>query len=158
MSLPLQKARDEIDEPPGRYRPARCRNSNVGFVEPVPPGEHKARCPNRRTFNTSSTPTNRGRKRWLPGSIPPRTVWGTKSGVREATGTRGIYDPIPGTKYFPKAVIPSGDTGSHGLEIPTAGPPLLAEVREAGGFHPLGARRSSKFNCHDLIGLYLIVK
>ena len=42
----------------------------------------KAPSPNQRSFHTSITPTNRGRKRRSSGSIPPRTVWKPQPGVR----------------------------------------------------------------------------
>ena len=45
-------------------------------------------------------------------------------------------NPEPGTK----TVIPRVDTAPHGVETPTQGPPLLIEVREASGPHPMGVR------------------
>ena len=49
-----------------------------------------------------------------------------------------------------KAGIPRDDAGSHDVEIPTPGTPLLAGVREAGSLHPLSARRLSKFSKFSL--------
>ena len=81
--------------------------------------------------------------------------------------TRGVSDPILEIERLPyvydsnssgtKAVFPPDDTAPHGVDTPTAGIPLLAGVREAGGLHQLGARRFSKFVCHDLIGLILFI-
>ena len=42
---------------------------------PAAPGEDRIPSPDQRSFHTSSTPTNRGRKRLSSESIPPRTVW-----------------------------------------------------------------------------------
>ena len=38
-------------------------------------GEDKFPSPDQKPFHTSTTPTNRGRKRRSPESIPPRAVW-----------------------------------------------------------------------------------
>ena len=45
------------------------------------------------------------------------------------------------------------DTGPQGVETQTPGTLLLAAVREAGGLHPMGKRRFSKWVNHDLIDL-----
>ena len=74
---------------PGRERPPRCGNPNQGFVEPAPPGEDKIPSPDHKSFHTSTKVTNRGRKRWSPGSIPPRTVWKPQPGVRRPSDTLG---------------------------------------------------------------------
>ena len=42
-------------------------------------------------------------------------------------------------------VVHRVDTAPHDVETPTLGAPFLGGVREAGGLHPLGARRFSKF-------------
>ena len=89
IPLQLQERGDENGGPPGRYRPARCGNTNPGFVEPAPPGEDKVISPDQKSVHTSTTPTNRGKKRWSAGSIPPRTVWKPQPGVRRASATRG---------------------------------------------------------------------
>ena len=47
----------------------------LGFVEPAPPGEDKVPSRDDESFHTSTPLTNRGRKRWSPRSILPRTVW-----------------------------------------------------------------------------------
>ena len=85
---------------------------------------------------------------WLGFVTPPApgeyTILGTKR-------LPYVYDSnYSGTK----AVIPSDDTAPYGVETPTAGTPLLAGVREAGGLHPLGARTFSKFIYHDLTYYY----
>ena len=100
--LHFQQTGDENGGPQGRYRPARCGSPNLGFIEPAPPGEDKVPSPGQKfchtptinlgfvqpappgedklpspdhkSFHTSTTLTNRGRKRWFPGSIPPRIV------------------------------------------------------------------------------------
>ena len=143
---------------------------------PAPSGRYMAQSPEsgQRSFNTSTTPTNRGRQRWSPWSIPTRTVskpqphWliADLSGVREATDTRAVYDPILGTKHIlyiydfkksgTKAVIPPDYIAPYGVETPTVGTPLLAGVREAGGLQHLEVKRFSKFICHDLIDLHNI--
>ena len=56
------------------------------------------------------------------------------------------------------AVIPRDETGPHGVETQPPGTPLSAGVREAGGPHPFGARRFSKFIGHDLIDQWSNVK
>ena len=45
-----------------------------GFEETAPPGEDNVQSLDQKSFHTSATPKNWGRKRWFPGSIPPRTV------------------------------------------------------------------------------------
>ena len=42
IHLQLQQTEDEAGGPPVRYRPARCRNRSLGFVESAPPGEHRS--------------------------------------------------------------------------------------------------------------------
>ena len=42
---------------------------------PAAPGKSKFPSPDQKSFNTSTTPTTRGRKRRSPGSIPPGTMW-----------------------------------------------------------------------------------
>ena len=42
---------------------------------PAEPGENKLPSPDQKSFHISTTPTNRGRKRSSPWSIPLRTVW-----------------------------------------------------------------------------------
>ena len=91
IDLQLQQTGDETGDPRGRYRPARCRNlnstgsslltPNLGFVGPAPPGVDKALSPHHESFHTSTTPTNRGRKRWSPVSTPPSRVWKPQLGV-----------------------------------------------------------------------------
>ena len=51
----------------------------LGFVEPVPPGEYKVTSPHQNSFQTYTTPTHRRRKRVIPESIPPSTVWKAQS-------------------------------------------------------------------------------
>ena len=80
--------------PPGRHRPARCRNSNLGFVEPTPPGKDKVPSPDHKSLHTSKNPTNRGQKRWCPGSIPPRTVWKPQPHCLIADWL-GFVEPVP---------------------------------------------------------------
>ena len=58
-----------VDTAPSGVETPTC----LGFVEPVPPGD-KAPSPNQKSFHASTTQTNRGRKRWSPGSIPPCTA------------------------------------------------------------------------------------
>ena len=75
--------REQKGGPPGRYRLARWGNPQphwligdwLRIVESPPPGEDKAPPPDQKSFHTPIPPTNRGRKRWFTGSIPPRTVW-----------------------------------------------------------------------------------
>ena len=43
IHLQLQHTGDEHGCPPGQYRPARCGNPNLGFVEPAPSAT-RARC------------------------------------------------------------------------------------------------------------------
>ena len=74
IHLQLQQTGDENGGLPGRYRPAQCANPNLGFVEPAPPGEDKIPSLDQKSVHTSTTITNRGQKRWTPGSIPPRTA------------------------------------------------------------------------------------
>ena len=78
--LQLQQTGGKTDNPLGRYRPARCENSNstrcllnpnLGFVEPAPPGKDKTSSPDHKYLHTSTTPTNRGRKRWSPDRYRP---------------------------------------------------------------------------------------
>ena len=94
----IQQTGDENGGLPGRYRPTRCGNPNptgclinpnLGFEQPAPPGEDKLSSPDQKSFHTSTTPANRGRKRWSPGSIPPSTVWKPQPGVRKAIAIRG---------------------------------------------------------------------
>ena len=40
--------------------------SNLGFVEPAPPGEDNTSSPDQKSLHTSKTPAYRGRKRWPP--------------------------------------------------------------------------------------------
>ena len=49
-----------------------------------------------------------------------------------------------------KSVIPP-DAGPYGVDILTAGTPLVAGVREAGDLHSLGASRFSKFVNHGTV-------
>ena len=46
----------------------------LGFVESAASGEDRFPSPDHKSFHTSTNPTNRGKKRWSPGSIPGRTV------------------------------------------------------------------------------------
>ena len=48
-------------------------------VEPAPPGEDRAPCPDHKSLRISTTPTPLGRKRCSPGSTPPRTLWKPQS-------------------------------------------------------------------------------
>ena len=48
---------------------------NLRFIDPAPPAENKVPTQHHESLHTSTTPTNRGRKRLSPGSIEPRTVW-----------------------------------------------------------------------------------
>ena len=73
--LHFQQTGDENGGPQGRYRPARCGSPNLGFIEPAPPGEDKLASPDQKSFHTSTTLMNRGRKPWSPGPIPFRAVW-----------------------------------------------------------------------------------
>ena len=82
IHLQLQHTGGENGDPPGRHRPAQCGNLDPGFVEPAPPGEDKVPSPDQKYCHTSTTSTNRGRKRRLPGSIPPRIVWKHRPGQR----------------------------------------------------------------------------
>ena len=84
VSLQLQQTGDETGDPPGRYRPARCENPNstvsllnlnlnLGFSEPVPPGQDKVSSTHHEYFHTSLTPTTRDDNGDLPGRYCP--VW-----------------------------------------------------------------------------------
>ena len=50
----------------------------------------------------------------------------------------------------PEMAVPRDDMGPAQRKTPTPGPPLLAEVRQAGGPHPMEARRFSKVIAHHL--------
>ena len=63
INLQLQQAGGENGCPTGRYRPPRCGKPNLGFVDPMPPGEDKITSPDYKSFNTSTTPTNQGCER-----------------------------------------------------------------------------------------------
>ena len=47
----------------------------LGFVEPAASREDRIPSTDNKFFRTSATPTNRGRKRWPSGSVPPHTAW-----------------------------------------------------------------------------------
>ena len=94
IHLQLQQTVDANGDPPDRYRPERCGNSNrtscllnpnQRFVEPAPPGEDNIPSPDQEYFRTSTTPTNRRRKRCPPGSIPLSTVWKPQPWVHKAS-------------------------------------------------------------------------
>ena len=116
---------------PGRHRSARCRRHTsptsrspidwCSYIKPAYSGEDGVPSPAQVSFHTSTTPTTRGRKRWSPGSIPPRTVWKPQphwliadwlglmepargescpSGQRRGPATRGRYGPISDQKSF----------------------------------------------------------
>ena len=74
---------------PSQYRPPRCGNLNLGFLKPAPSGEDKVPSSDQKSFHTSTTPTNRGQKRFSPGSMPPPTVWKPQPGGRRDIATRG---------------------------------------------------------------------
>ena len=60
----------------GLMEPARGKSCPSGQRRgPAAPGEDKFLSPDQKYFRISTTPTNRGRKRRSPGSIPPRRVW-----------------------------------------------------------------------------------
>ena len=82
-TLQFRQAGDESGDSPGRKRPARCGNSSttgrsvIGWgshLRPAHPGDDIFPSPGQKYFHISTTPTTRGRKRRLPGSIPPRKV------------------------------------------------------------------------------------
>ena len=127
--------------PPDRYRPARCGNlnptafllsSNLGFVDTSPPGADKTSFPDTKSFHTSTTPTNRGRKRWPPGPIPPRMLWKPQPGVRRPSPALG-EDKVPfldhksfhrsttTTNRGGETVVSRVDIALHGAETPTWG-------------------------------------
>ena len=84
VHLQLRQTGDGTGDTPGRYRPVWCRNvnstssllnPNLGFAELAPRGQDKVLSPRYESLRTSTTTTNRGRKRCPPKSIQPRTVW-----------------------------------------------------------------------------------
>ena len=85
IHLQLQTG-DENVGPPRQHRTARCGNPNLGFVEPVPPGWDNVPSPDQKSFHTSTTPANRGQKRWSPGSISLGVD--PRPGVRRGSTTR----------------------------------------------------------------------
>ena len=101
--LRLQQTGNGNGDPPGRYYPARCGNPNLGFVDPGPPGEDNVPPPDHESFHTSTTPTQRGRKRWSPGSIPARTVWNANLLFVTTRGGQRAYDQ----KYLHTSTTPT---------------------------------------------------
>ena len=64
----------------GLMEPARGESCPSGQCRgPAAPREDKVSSPDDTSFYTSTTPTNRGRKRRSPVSIPPRAVWKPQS-------------------------------------------------------------------------------
>lgn len=48
-----------------------------------------------------------------------------------------------------KTTTPRVNTTPNSMETPSLGTPLLVGIREAGGPHPLGERKFSKFSSHE---------
>ena len=81
IRIQLRQTRDENGCSPGRCRPARCGIPNLTdcFLAWVcrasATGEEKVPFTDQKSFRTSTTRTNPGRKLLSPGSITPRTLW-----------------------------------------------------------------------------------
>ena len=91
--------------PPGQYRPARCGNPNLGFVEPASSATRAGYgpIPGSAIFHVSTTPTNRGRQRWSSRSIPPRTVWKPQPHWLIADWLGFVKPPAPGEYTIPSS-------------------------------------------------------
>ena len=96
---PLQIG-DETGDFPGRHphgveTPWLIATHQPRVRDPVPPREDKVPAPHHESFHTCTTPTNRGRKRWSPGLIQPRTVWKPQLHLQLAKPQPGVVDPAP---------------------------------------------------------------
>ena len=65
------------------------------YINPWHPGEDKFPSPGQKSFHISKTPTTRGRKRTLPGSIPRRRMWKPQPNWLAANWLR-LMDPARG--------------------------------------------------------------
>ena len=167
IHLQLQRTGDEQGCPPDQYRPARCGNPNMEFVKPAPSAIREGYGPIPGSEILQIGDDNGG----TPGRYRPARC-GNPTPVADWPGF--VKPPAPGEYTIPSseqnAFFVSTTPINRGRKWlsprryspvrcgnPTVGTPLLAGVREAGGLHQLGARRFSKFVCHDLIGLILFI-
>ena len=98
--LQLPQTGDETSGSQGRHRTARRGSPssagsllifNLGFVRLARPGEDKLPSPHHESFHIYIyNPSNRERKWWTPGSIPPRTVWKPQPHWLRAKSQRGV--------------------------------------------------------------------
>ena len=94
-----------------------------------------------RKSNESGTKAVKPRDDTAPHGMETPTHGGPLAGVNQGSGTRRIYDPIPGSGSLPKicysneswtkTVVPLDGTPPHVVEISTPLTPMLAGVREA---------------------------
>ena len=78
IPLQLQQTGTKISVPRGDtapYQAHRLIADWLGLMNPPLPGEDRAPSPDHQSFYRPTNPTNRGRKRWWPGSTPPRRLW-----------------------------------------------------------------------------------
>ena len=108
INLQLPTHRERKADLSDRYRRARCDDPNPagrslidwGSWTSAAPGEDKAASPDHKSFHTSTTPTNRRRKRWPPGLIPPSTLWNPLPHWLIADWPK-LVEPPPGNNMIP---------------------------------------------------------
>ena len=107
MYIQLLQTGDGTGDRLSRHRSARCGNPSLEFVEPKPPAEDNVSSPDQKYFRISATPTNRGRKRWSPRSIPPPWCGNLNLISVEAAPPGGGNISSPDQKCFHTSATPT---------------------------------------------------
>ena len=123
-SLQPQQPGDGNGDLPGRYRPARCGNSNpTGWL----------------LIGWGSW-SHRAARVALPAIVEVAPLTGR---LRSHPRIRNPSMSLQFRQIWNRDGDPTVDTAQHSVESPPQGTPLLIGVREASGPHPMGVRSSA---------------